>query len=862
MELLERGDFLSKLGNTFNNLSGGNGAVVMVSGEAGIGKTSLVENFTKKVQDKTKVLWGACDALFAPRPLGPLYDMASQLNNGVLNFLNDQTARPEIFPGLLKHLQACPTPNVLVVEDVHWADESTLDLIKFLGRRANRLNSLMIITYRDDEITATHPLRLVLGDIPSKDLIRFKLPPLTKQTVESLADSSGIKNLFELTLGNPFLINEIISSKEEGIPSTIKDSIVTRISRLSPDARELVELVSIIPTRTERWLIDSLLPDNQKILDECFNSGVLLPEGAAVSFKHELSRMAAEASLSESKRLQLNKKVLSTLLEQEKTDDYLARIIHHAAASHNEEMIIKYAPDAARQASKLGAHLLAANHYKNALKFADNLPPEKQLEFYEGRSYECYLTGEVEEGINAGEKVIELLEKFPDPEREGENYRRMSRILWYDCKDRKAEEYLDKAIDIFEKLKPGRKLAMAYSNKSQTYMIREDNETAIRWGEKALELARRLNEPEIEAHALNNVGTSKLILGDDTGREDLKRSLEISLRNDFYEHATRAYINLGSIEMLRRNLAEADRYFTAGSEYSNEKDLYIFSLCLAGHHSKVKLHLGKWDEAVDMTSDIFKKEIVPPGNKVMPIAVTGLIRARRNDPRSMPLIEESLKLALRMGENEKITTAVAAKAEAYWLQNKLPDIFDELESIYNMVKKTNNVWAIGEIAFWLWKAGGLSEIPQGIAEPFLLQIKGDWKSAAEKWETKQCPYEEALALSDGDNDAKIKAIEIFNSLGATAAVQLIKQKMRESGIRGIPKGPRKTTRENLAGLTNRQIEVLHLVSKGLSNNEIGNRLYISAKTVDHHISTILSKLNIHSRYEAAAYLQSNSMLEK
>jgi DNA-binding CsgD family transcriptional regulator len=262
-----------------------------------------------------------------------------------------------------------------------------------------------------------------------------------------------------------------------------------------------------------------------------------------------------------------------------------------------------------------------------------------------------------------------------------------------------------------------------------------------------------------------------------------------------------------------------------------------------------------------MTGSVFKEENAPPGNKVMPLSVTGLIRARRNDPGAMQLIEEALGLALQMGENEKITTAAAAKAEAYWLQNKLPDIIDELESIYERVKKTNNAWAIGEIAFWLWKAGRLFEIPQGIAKPFLLQIRGDWKSAAEKWEELQCPYEQALALSDGNNDTKIKAIEIFNGLGATAAVQLIKQKMRVSGIKGIPKGPRKTTRENLAGLTNRQIEVLHLVSKGLSNNEIGNQLYISAKTVDHHISTILSKLNIHSRFEAAAYLQSGNILK-
>jgi DNA-binding NarL/FixJ family response regulator len=160
------------------------------------------------------------------------------------------------------------------------------------------------------------------------------------------------------------------------------------------------------------------------------------------------------------------------------------------------------------------------------------------------------------------------------------------------------------------------------------------------------------------------------------------------------------------------------------------------------------------------------------------------------------------------------------------------------------------------------KGGKLSEIPKQIAKPYLLQIEGKWSEAAELWEKLKCPYEQALALSDGDEKAMKNAIKIFDSLGATATSMFVKQKMRKSGIKNIPKGPHQSTKENPAGLTGRQMEILNLVAKGLSNSEIGNKLYISERTVENHISGIFTKLNIHSRTEAAAFLHSNITFKK
>jgi DNA-binding CsgD family transcriptional regulator len=862
MKLLERDKFLSELNDLFIKAKNENGCVVAISGEAGIGKTSLVEHFTNHIEDKASVLWGTCDDLCTPRPLAPLYDIASQLNSKIVDQLDSGNPRPSIFSNFLKEIQN-NEPNIIVIEDMHWADESTLDLLQFLGRRINKSKSLLIITYRDDEIKSDHPLRLALSNIPSNNLKRIKLTQLSENAVKLLAKNYGrdYGNLYSITGGNPLFVTEVLSNEELETPATIKELVTSKLNRLSSEARSSTEMISVIPGKVEKWLIEKLVREFN-LIDESIELGILKVEGESVLFRHELTRMAIEESLSESKRINLNSKVLNVLIEQENIDHYLSRIFHHASKAIDVNTIIKYSIPSAAQASMLGAHRQAVKIYNTALQYSDQLFIEQHLKILEGKAYECFLTGQISEAIKTSEIVIEILKKNPDPEREGEMYRRLSRILWYDCHDAKGEDMLDKALEIFEKLQSGRNLAMAYSNKAQTYSIREELGPVLYWGNKALQLAKQIADKEVEAHVLNSIGCTKMLVEDTSGQAALLKSLEISLQNNFYEQAARAYVNLGCAHLQQRNLLEADKIFLQGLEYCNEKDIYVFSLCMAGHHSKVKLHLGRWAEAIDTANSVLNKESLPPGNSVMCICLIGLVRARRNDPGALKYIDNSFKLAFQMGEKEKIVFAVSARAEFLWLQNKLDDFADELYTIFLKVLNSNNPWAIGELAYWVWKSGRIKQMPKLIAKPYLLQIQGNWNEAAQVWKELHCPYEQALALSEGDEESMKKALEIFERLGASATTQLIKQKMRESGIRSIPKGPRQSTKENVSGLTKRQQEVLEQLANGLSNMDIAAKLYISPKTVDHHVSAILSKLNIRSRSEAAAFMLSNEPIKK
>jgi DNA-binding CsgD family transcriptional regulator/tetratricopeptide (TPR) repeat protein len=859
MELLERDEFLSELNDLLQSAIRGSGQIAVISGDAGIGKTSLVEFFTGQHKDTAKIYWGACDDLFTPRPLAPLYDVANKMKSNIIDKLELGASRPSIFNEFLNEINQ-KEPNIIVIEDVHWADESTFDFIKFLAKRINKYKSLLIITYRSDEISSTHPLKLTFSNIPSKYLRRFELPPLSKNAVTILANSFGRKDdsIFTKTGGNPFLITELLMNNQENIPATVKDLIAFRLSRLSANARSAVETFSVIPGAAEKWLINLLVKDYSAI-DESVECGILKVENDSISFRHELLKIAVEESLSETKRFENNTAVLDILLKQKNIEPFLPRIIHHAARIANKEVIFKYAPLAAKQASKLGAHEQALKHYMTALRFSEHLSAEEQLEMLEGYAHECYLTARIEEGIKACKSIKEILRDHHNPLREGENYRRLSRLLWYSGKDREGEEYLLKAIDTLKEFTPGKELAMSYSNLSQIYMLREETGTALKWGEKAAELAKSLNDVEIEAHALNNIGASKMFASDDTGEKYLKKSLEISLQNNLHEHACRAYVNLGTVSLYRRKLSEADRFFTAGVDYANETDINLASLCIAGEAAQTKLYMGNWDEAFEISYAVYEKNKVPALDKLLPVNIIGLIRARRNDPGAFQLLNEANDLVDDTGELLKLVKVKSARAEAFWLINKLPENINELIACYDVVKASNNPWAIGEIAFWLWKGDSLPGIPECIAEQYLLQIKGDWLAAARLWEELKCPYEQALALSDGNEKAMKKAVEIFDGLGAAAASQLIKQKMRKSGIKNIPKGPRQSTKENPSGLTERQMEILKLVANGLNNSEIGNKLYISTRTVENHISTIFSKLNIHSRVEAAALVHANQI---
>jgi DNA-binding CsgD family transcriptional regulator/tetratricopeptide (TPR) repeat protein len=863
MELLEREHFFHELEGLLGVVAAGNGRLVLVGGEAGIGKTSLIERFAETHKSRARILWGACDALLTPRPLGPLYDIAQQTQGRLLALLEEEAPRAPIFSAVLDEMKGGREPSIAVIEDVHWADEATLDLLKFLGRRISRTNCLLVVTYRDDEVGAEHPLRLVLGDLPSRPVARLGLLPLSEDGVKRLEDRAGrrIHDLYQVTGGNPFFVTEALESRAPGVPVSVRDAVLSRAARLSPGARAVVELVSVVPARTEVWLLDNAIRVEAGALEECVGAGMLRSEGDVVAFRHELARRAVEDSLPAPRRQSLHNLVLNALVNRG-SESLLARIVHHAAHGGDRAAVLEYAPVAARQAAALAAHRESASHYQAALGYADTLAPGERAELFECRSYECYLTGQIEDALQARRAALELRRQLGDARRQGANLRWMSRITWGLARKKEAERYGVDAVTILESLPPGPELAMAFSNRAQLHMLADERDEAVLWGSRAIELAEKLGATDTLVHALNNVGMAEWLAHHEQGRVKLEESLRLALANDLQDHAGRAYTNLASVALRARNYPLALRYFEDGIAYTTQHDLDFYTLYMTIWRARARFEQGDWDSAEDDASLVVGHHRVWPTMKISALAVLGHLGVRRGDPAAATLLDEARALAAGTGELQRVAPVTSARAEAAWLAGDVEGVKREARLVTEMVKWHDDPWIHGEFTFWLWRAGGPPETDETIAAPYALQMRGDWHAAAAAWREIGCPYEEAVALADGDEAARRAALEIFDRFGAAPAAERLRQALRASGVRGIPRGPRASTRENAAGLTNRQVEVLALMADGLSNSEIGDRLFISPKTVDHHVGAVLAKLDAGTRAEAASIAIHSGLIKK
>ncbi len=864
MSLLERDQCFEQLLRLFHTASTGQGRTVLVSGEAGIGKTALVEQFVRQHCKTARRLWGACEALFTPRPLGPLYDMAAQ--GGLSTLMNRDTPRPLLFSAFLDELEHSGRPTVVVMEDIHWADEATLDLIKFLGRRIAHLPTLFILTYRDDELSRDHPLASVLGDLPSATAARLRLTPLSEQAITQLAyqanqEQHSAQQLYAITGGNPFFITEVLASDAPDVPKTVRDAVLARVARLSPAAQTLLDLVSVVPTRAELWLLETVLEVAPLALEECLSSGMLSLDRTTVAFRHELARQAVESTLSPLRRQTLHTQVLQSLLARGEDAAQAARLVHHSTGAHDETLIARYTPVAARHAAAQGAHREAAAHYATALAHAAGLPEEHQVALLEGRAYECYLIGQMDDATLARQAALLIWRHNGNGEKVGHTLRWLSRLAWAQGQRAAAETYANEAVQVLESLPAGAELAMAYSNKAQLAMLAGENAEAIHWGERAIVLAKQTDDVDALIHALNNVGSAYLDERNEQGRAYLERSLQLALEQGFEEHAARAYTNLACSAIRTRNYPLAQGYLEEGIAYCTEHNLDYQNWYLRAWQARARFEQGDWTEAAKEATQVLHQHHLTPIWKIPALLILGWVRLRRGDPGSEDVLEEARRLALATGELQRMAPVAAARAEAAWLQGDMQRCQAEARACYDLALAHRDSWALGELSSWLRRAGQTAYAPEPVAEPFALEMAGDWQGAAARWTQIGCPYEQALALAEGDADAQRQALAIFEQLGAQPAAVLVRQRMRRQGRPGIPRGPRPSTRANQAGLTSRQVEVLLLLAEGISNAEIASRLSTSFKTVDHHVSAILAKLEVHSRAQAITKAQALGLLK-
>jgi DNA-binding CsgD family transcriptional regulator/tetratricopeptide (TPR) repeat protein len=856
MELLERECDLTTLAAILATVRAGRGCLTLVSGEAGIGKTSFVEHFAGIHGRAARVLTGNCDALFTPSPLAPLHDIARQLRSErLLSQLESGGGHPALFSTFLDLLRSSAQPVILIFEDIHWADEVTLDLIKYLSRRIAPMHVLLIATHRDDEIGRQRPLRMLLGDLASIKVVhRIQLARLSIDATRKLVAGKVLNAdaLHRQTAGNPFYISEIAATSDRGIPVTVRDAVLARAARLKAGGRKLLELAAVIGSRIDHRMLEEVLARAPEDLADCIAVGMLQEESDGIGFRHELARDAVLESIDPLQRRTLYRTALNAAIKSAGAGrSRLAQLAHYAEGAADAGAVIKYGLAAAEAAAGLGAHREAAAHYQRVLRFADGRSAAERAHFLQSYAEECATIDNLEEAIKAYRQAIRLWREREDRLKEGETLAALAWPLVRSAHNAAAEQAIEQAIAVLEALTPTRQLASAYRVKAHLRMLDRDRDAAVKWGRKAIVLATRFQDPAIVAGAEMVVGTAILVTGDDRGRPHLDRCLALARDNGLNSLVALAHLNIGSSYGEQYRLADADRELAEGIAFAHSRDLDHACHYMRAWLALTRLYQGRWTEAADLAAAVIAEPNLAAVSRIMALVALGRIRARRGDPGATTVLDEALELALRTETLQRLAPVRAVRAELAWLTGDRDRAAAEACSVYDLATRHRHRWHVGELCYWRSLANDPVQAPKWAARPFALQIAGNWNGAAGEWSRLGCPYEEARALAEGDVPAQIRALEVFDMLGAGPAAALLRQRLRAAGVSRIPRGRRASTRKNPFGLTTRELETLEGIARGLTNSEIGTELRISSKTVDHHVSAVLAKLGAPSRREAA-----------
>jgi DNA-binding CsgD family transcriptional regulator/tetratricopeptide (TPR) repeat protein len=847
--LLEREAELRGLREALDEACQGRGSVVLISGEAGIGKTSLVRAFAASAADWARIRVGVCDDLETPRTLGPFRDMARLAGGPLAGALEPVAERDAVFGAAWQELADATT--VMIVEDVHWADDATLDVLRYLAWRAGELPSVLVLTYRDEELRDDHPLRRLLGTLARRGVRRLEPRRLSAGAVERLAAARGLDPgvVLHATGGNPFFVAEVLASPDVEVPATVRDAVLARVAELGEGAQRSLELLSTVPGRVERWLVDGLLGDAAGQLEEAERRGLLEADEAHVWFRHELARRAIEQGLPSTARLAHNRRVLAALAARPHVE--LSRLAHHARAAGEAELVVEYGLAAAREAAGAGAFHEALDHYELALRSARPLPDERRATVLEDSVWVLYNLSRFDLAVARAREVVRLREPLGDRATLGQALTTLSRMLYMVNDPAGSEAAATRAVGLLEPLGDLGRLARAATYLAAILTLTDRPEEAIAWARRALELGERTGQWDVAAHSLNYLGYAMLDLGDPAGATHLRRAVAVAREAHHYEYAQRAWTNL--VEGLYRlgRFDELDEPIERGLAYSREYGFASHEYNLEAHRCMLLTLRGRWDEAEAGLRRLLAVEEDPGVLASFGLSALGRLLARRADPDAAGLLERAWGAATRTNSVQAIALAGIARVEAAWLAGDHRAARELAELPLARTAGRGAERYRGELLRYLARSGAEVAACESCPPEHELGIQGDWRGAAAAWGALGAPYEQALELLEaGRQPELLQALATLEALGAVAAADLARRELRRIGVTRLPSRPLPRTRANPAGLTDRQLEVLDLLAQGLTNAEIADRLVVSVRTVDHHVAAILSKLNVRTRREA------------
>lgn len=836
------------------------GSVFLIGGEAGIGKTSLVRAARERERQRERVsfLVGACEPLSVPAPLGAVRELFEAAGGGDLVELGSDD-RLVLGRSVLRAL-ADRAPVVAVVEDAHWADPLTLDVLRILARRVEETGVVLLVTYRDDEMKSHPALELLIGDLASSPVVsRIALRPLSEAAVRDLAGPQGLDaaELARVTGGNPFLVVESIVAGSR-LPASVRDAALARVGRLSASAREAVDAAAVIGQRFDPTLLREVVHVEAEAVAEAQARGVLVADGRVLYFRHELIREAIERSISPHRLADLHARTMTALAARPGTADY-ARLAHHAELAGLTDEACRYAMLAAAQAERIGAVHEVWLQADRALRLGHGLSAADRFDLlirYARASN--FANPRLDDAVTAAERAVALAEEVGDRVWNARAAVTLAWTLWSLERVIEAKAAVERAIAALEPAADPSELARSYAALARMEATAFDPSRVPGAASHALRWAEQAGLEDIPIDVSISVGLASGHRGEPRALELLAEALDRARHAGLTIQTVRSYVNLMTVAVILRDHARVDEIRREALPLLQEFHTPVPARAIDFFGARSLLDRGRWDEARAVAA---RCDQSLRGELAVACAIDGLIGARRGEPDAGRLLEQAWNdiWASVAAESSRHGMIRLALVEAAWLRGDRKAAVAHLRSARESPAVSRFARSGSELALWGLRLGVPLDLPGGAPAPVRLEIQGDWRSAIAAWRELDAPYEAALAALPGDERTARDALATLHRLGASAAARAFTRERAARGARPA-RGPRRSTLAHPAGLTHREQEVLEQVATGATNATIADTLHLSERTVAHHVAAILRKLGAPNRWVAAEQARAGGLL--
>lgn len=843
VRLVERGAEVGVLRTALGHARDGDGSGVAVTGESGVGKSSLVDALIAEA-DGMRVLRSHCDPLDTPRPLGPFRDLRL-LSAGEPR--REDASRAELCERVYEAVRSEPT--LLVVEDLHWVDAATVDVLRFLARRVESMPLLLVITYRDREIGPRHSVRPLLGDIASLDgLAQLALAPFSIDAVRDVVAGTPLdaEHVHALTGGNPFFVTEVAKEPDRPLPTSVRDAVLAHVAEVTDHDLEVLQLIAAAPDRIDNRVLPHLgvdLPTLRRLQD----TALLTRTAEGLVFRHELARQAIESTIPPGGGPRLHARLLDALETLEPADP--AVLTHHAVAARDSSRATAYACQAAEDASAAGSHSEAAAFFEIALEHLESRDPVERARLLLRLAYQQYMTSRLSEAISNVRATFQLWEQAGDDDGLAAAHDAVALYEYYNAHRARAEHHSDAAARIAHGAGTASTYGATRATRGFMAYMRNDLDEARALASEAREVAERNDLGQLALRSQVVTMVADLVSGDESARPVLLKQLEAARDRGWDELASTIYSQVSSLDVEHGRLRAAEQVLQVSIPFAEQRDIPICRHWQTGVRARLQLQRGRWEAALEDAATVVADDGMPLA-LVWPRLISVLVPLRRGEHADLGVLDDAWSLVEQIDEPLRRLAVLGALAEVAWMTGRTDPRVDEyaVAELADLGSRSGTEWGAAHLGAWLRRLGLPVPAQARTAEPYRLVDEGQVAEAARWWGLVGDPFAEAMAWADSADPAeRVTGIRLLDAIGAVGTADRLRVELRQDGTVNVPQRPRESTRANPAGLTNRQLEVARLVARGLSNGEIATQLFISPKTADHHVSAILTKLDVPNR---------------